>query len=528
MILVSLLIIPVIAGIICWAVGRRSATGARWAAVAAMIVELVISVVIIARCQNDVFLLHHGGWLLEVKAPWIPQLGISFHLAADGISLLLILLTALLGLMAVLASWTEIRDSVGFFYFNLLVTIAGITGVFLALDLFLFYFFWELMLVPMFFLILLWGHEKRVYAAVKFFIFTQSGGLLMFLSILGLAFAHKDAMGSLSFDYSLLMGTPLNSGTALFLMLGFLAAFLVKLPAIPFHPWLPDAHTEAPTGGSVILAGLLLKTGAYGLIRFAVPLFPDAASQLVPYGIALAVVGILYGAVMAFSQTDLKRLIAYTSISHMGFVLLGICAWNTIALQGVMVQIICHGVGTGALFMLAGVLQERIHTRELNRMGGLWQQVPRMSGLLLFFALAALGLPGLGNFAGEFLVLLGTYSVSIVGTVIAVLGFIFSTVYALWMVWRVSFGPQKEAWDITDLSVREMLSLGVLVGVLIWIGLFPQTVINVAGQGYENIKRTMNGHISAQRSTGIFEEKSMDRKIIAAFEAEARGSDDNL
>jgi NADH-quinone oxidoreductase subunit M len=523
MILLSLLLIPLIAGILCWAVGRRSGTAARWLALAAMIVELFITVVLTVRCQNNVLLLDRGGWLLEVKAPWIPQLGIGFHLAVDGISLLLITLTALLGLMVVIASWTEIKDGVGFFHFNLLLTIAGIMGVFLSLDLFLFYFFWELMLVPMFFLILSWGHDERVYAAVKFFIFTQFGGLLMLLSILGLAFAHKDATGSLSFDYSALMGTPLKGGTAIFLILGFLAAFLVKLPAVPFHSWLPDAHTEAPTGGSVILAGLLLKTGAYGLIRFAVPLFPDAASELAPYGIGLAVVGIIYGAVMAFSQTDLKRLIAYTSVSHMGFVLLGVCAWNTIALQGVMIQIICHGVGTGALFMLAGALQERIHTRGLYRMGGLWQQVPRMSGLLLFFALAALGLPGLGNFAGEFLVLLGAYSVSIVGTIIAASGFIFSTVYALWMAWRVLYGPQKETWDIPDLSAREMLPLGVLVVVLIWIGLFPQTVINVAGQGYENVKRTMNGHISAQRSTETFEEKSMDRKGIAASEAGRTG-----
>jgi NADH-quinone oxidoreductase subunit M len=322
----------------------------------------------------------------------------------------------------------------------------------------------------------------------------------MLLSILGLAFAHKLATGTLSFDYTTLAGTSLEGGTAMLLLFGFLAAFLVKLPALPFHAWLPDAHTEAPTGGSVLLAALLLKTGAYGLIRFAVPLFPDAALRLVPYGVVLAVTGILYGAVMAFAQTDLKRLIAYTSISHMGFVLLGICAWNAIALQGVMIQIICHGVGTGALFMLAGALQERLHTRELQRMGGLWRQVPRMGAFWLLFALAALGLPGMGSFLGEFLVLLGSYSVSVAGTIVAAAGFVLATIYALWMVWRVNFGTQREGWSLADLSAREMLPMCVLLGVLVWIGLFPQTLMNVAGQGFRNLGQASPSHISAEAS----------------------------
>ena len=432
-----------------------------------------------------------GMWFVEVRAAWIPQLGISFHLAMDGISLLLIVLTSLLGIMAVLSSWSEIGQRVGFFHFNLLFTLAGITGVFLSLDLFLFYFFWELMLLPMYFLIALWGHEQRMYASLKFFIFTQLGGLFMLMAILGLVVIHSHTTGTLSFDYMDLLGTSMNPGSAMLLFAGFLAAFLVKLPAIPVHTWLPDAHTEAPTAGSVVLAGLLLKTGAYGLIRFVVPLFPDASLQLAPWGMALGVLGIIYGAVLAFAQTDLKRLIAYTSISHMGFVLMGVSAGDEIALQGVMIQIICHGVSTGALFMLAGALQERMHTRDLARMGGLWSKVPRMGVVGLFFALASLGLPGLGNFIAEFLILLGVSKVSMVMAAFAAIGFIMSTVYSLWMVWRIFFGEQPETWSISDYTAREMIPMAVLIVVIVWIGLFPQTVIDTARSGLINIERTL-------------------------------------
>jgi NADH-quinone oxidoreductase subunit M len=489
MILVWLIIIPLAGGILSWAAGKRSNTLPRWIALVSMIVEFIITVDLWRSYFNKLGPLGLRTWFVEVRAAWMPQLGISFHLAIDGISLLLIVLTALLGIMAVLSSWTEIKERVGFFYFNLLFTLAGIAGVFLSLDLFLFYFFWELMLVPMYFLIALWGHERCRYASFKFFLFTQLGGLFMLMSILGLVSIHGHNTGRLSFDYMDLLGTSMNQGIAVLLFLGFLTAFLVKLPAIPFHTWLPDAHTEAPTAGSVVLAGLLLKTGAYGLIRFAVPFFPDAASQLVPWGMVLGVTGIIYGAALAFAQTDLKRLIAYTSISHMGFVLLGVSACNELALQGVMIQIICHGVGTGALFMLAGALQERMHTRDLMRMGGLWSRVPRMGGVGLFFALASLGLPGLGNFIAEFLILLGTYKVSIAATVFAGSGFIMATVYSLWMVWRTFFGAQRETWDIPDFSAREMLPMAVLIAAIIWIGLAPQTIIDTTRLSLTNLER---------------------------------------
>jgi len=483
MILAWLIVIPLAGGVLSWVSGRFGSEWPRRVALAAMMIELIVvtGVWIFPGPAGP------DGWLLEMRADWFSAMGVGFHLALDGISLILVLLTALLGVMAVLGSWTEIKERTGFFYFSLLFALAGITGVFLALDLFLFYFFWELMLVPVYFLIALWGHERRRYAAMKFFIFTHGGGILMLAAIVGLVLINGADTGNYSFDYVDLLGTPMAPSVSILLFLGFSAAFLVKLPAIPFHPWLPDAHTEAPTGGSVILAGLLLKTGAYGLIRFAVPLFPDAAARLAPAGMVLAVAGILYGASLAFAQTDIKRLIACTSISHMGFVLLGISSWNSLALQGALIQIVSHGVGTGALFMLAGSLQERLHTRELSQMGGLWSMAPRMGGTGLFFALASLGLPGLGGFIGEFLVLLGAYRVNVPFTIIAAVGLVAAVIYALRFVWRTFFGDAHGIPVISDLSVREMAPMTALVVIMVWLGLFPQAVFDTAKPCLDNL-----------------------------------------
>ncbi len=283
-----------------------------------------------------------------------------------------------------------------------------------------------------------------------------------------------------TFDYNQLQQTPLAGPTAMWLMLGFLIAFIVKLPAVPFHTWLPDAHTEAPTAGSVILAGLLLKTGAYGLLRFVVPLFPGAAANFAPVGMLLGALGILYGAALAFAQVDLKRLVAYSSVSHMGFVLLGVFAWNELALQGVVIQMISHGISTGALFILVGSLQERIHTRDIRRMGGLWPVAPRMGGMALFFALASLGLPGLGNFVAEFLILLGAYPANRVMTILATIGLVLATVYSLWMFQRTFHGPNREDWKLPDLSAREMGLMAALIIAIVWLGLYPQPFLNTA------------------------------------------------
>lgn len=477
--LLWLILIPLATGLAAWFVAPRHETAARWVSLAGLAVCL-LPVLAFWREAGAPGPAHGGPWLMELRWDWIPQLGVSFHLALDGLSLLLVALTFFLGILSVAASWTEVRERVGFFHLNLLWSLAGIVGVFTALDLFLFFFFWEMMLVPMYFLIALWGHENRAYASVKFFIFTQLSGLLMLVGILALYFIHGKTTGTYTFSYAGLLGTPMAQPTAFWVMLGFFVAFAVKLPAVPLHTWLADAHTEAPTAGSVILAGLLLKTGAYGLIRFAVPLFPDAAAAFSPVAMALGVIGIVYGAVLAFGQRDLKRLVAYSSISHMGFVLLGVFAWNELALQGTVLQVLCHGLSTGGLFILVGALQERLHTRDMDRMGGLWAAVPRAGGAGLALAMGSLGIPGLGNFVGEFLILLGAFGVNKAMAVLATTGLVFATVYSLWMIQRLFHGPRERGRPVRDLSVREMSVMTALIVALLWLGLYPQPVLDAA------------------------------------------------
>ncbi|MBD3225758.1 MAG: NADH-quinone oxidoreductase subunit M [Caldithrix sp.] len=480
MILIWLIAILMIGGILAWISQSWHKNAPRWIALIAAGVDFVLVAVIWLQNLSKVDLTGQSQWLFEVNYQWIPQWGISFFLAMDGLSLLMALLTTFLGLLSVVVSWTEIKERVGFFHFNLLWILAGIMGVFTALDLFLFYFFWEVMLVPMYFLIGIWGHENRIYAAYKFFIFTQASGLLMLLSILGLYVIHGQNTGNYTFNYFHLLGTDISLFTAAWLMLGFLIAFIVKLPAVPFHNWLPDAHTEAPTAGSVILAGLLLKTGAYGLLRFVIPLFPDISELFTPAAMMLGVLGILYGAKLAYAQIDLKRLVAYTSVSHMGFVILAVFSLNELALQGAVMQMICHGISTGALFILVGAMHERIHTRNIEDMGGMWETVPRMGGVGMLFAMASLGLPGLGNFVAEFLILVGAYQVSIFWTVLATVGLIAATVYSLRIVQRVFHGEKIKDWKIPDFNVREMVVMGSMIAVIVWLGLFPQSVLNTA------------------------------------------------
>jgi NADH-quinone oxidoreductase subunit M len=488
MILTGLFLSLMLGGMLALLAGRWSATWPRWIALITLLLHLAAVVAIWLQNLGQVALAPTGPWLYEVNVPWIPQLGISYHLAMDGLSLLLVLLTSFLGIMAVATSWRGVEYRVGFFHFNLMWILGAIAGAFLARDLFLFYFFWEMMLVPLYFLIGIWGHENRVYATLKFFIFTQASSLLMLLSIIGLGFVHLQNTGTFTFDYTQLLGTSVPANLAIPLMLGFFIAFAVKLPAFPVHTWLPDAHTEAPTAGSVVLAGLVLKVGAYGFFRFVVPLFPQASAAIAPFAMTVAVIGILYGGIVAFSQTDLKRLVAYTSVSHMGFVLLGVFAWNELALQGALMVILTHGLSTGGLFILAGALQDRMHTRDLNRMGGLWSTMPRMGGVAMVLAAATLGLPGLGNFIGEILVLMGAYQANVTLAVLATLGFIVSTVYSLWMMQRVFFGPRTEERAWPDLSGREMAIAAALIAALVWLGLYPQPVLRTAQPSLEALR----------------------------------------
>jgi NADH-quinone oxidoreductase subunit M len=499
MVLLWLILIPLAAGILSSIAARWSDRAPRWVCLIAMGADLAIgaSFWVTHPFQNTVS--SPAQWTQELSWAWIPQFGIRFHLALDGLSLVLLLLTFFLGIMAVLASWTEIQHNIGFFHFNLMWVLAGVTGVFLAVDLFLFYLFWELMLVPMYFLIAIWGHERRIYASVKFFLFTQLSGLLMLAAILGLCILHQRATGVWTFDYQALLNLTIEPRTARWLMLGFAIAFVVKLPAFPVHTWLPDAHTEAPTAGSLVLAGLLLKTGAYGLIRFVLPLFPGAVRELAPLFMTLGVAGILYGAILAMGQSDLKRLVAYTSVSHMGFVLLGIFAGTSIALQGSVIQMVSHGISTGALFILAGALQERMHTRELAKMGGLWDSVPGLSGAGLAFVMASIGLPGLGDFVGEFLVLLGTYKVSILLTSLAGLGIVASALYGLRLVRTVFYGPNANRWQFPDLYIREWLIVAPMLACLLWIGLYPQPFLNTFRPVVDAVQQPATLPLAARR-----------------------------
>jgi len=497
MILLWLVLIPFIGGALAW-VGERAFGRAfpRWIALASMVFALGLSLWLWAT--GDWSLAGVGSaspqWAVEYQAEWIPRFGISVHFGMDGLSLLLVVLTNLLGVMAVACSWREIDRHIGFFHLNLLWNLGAVVGVFLTLDLFLFFFLWEMMLVPMYFLIALWGHNSpggkgRIYAATKFFIFTQASGLIMLLAILGLVFAHQQQTGVITFSYMALLGTQLPPATEYLLMLGFFIAFAVKIPVVPLHSWLPDAHSQAPTAGSVDLAGILLKTAAYGLLRFALPLFPNASADFAPVAMWLGVIGIIYGAFMCFAQNDIKRLVAYSSISHMGFVLIGIYAGTEIALQGVVIQMLAHGVSAGALFILCGEIYERLHTREMSRMGGLWAQFRLLPPIALFFTVAALGLPGLGNFVGEFLILLGTFQVATVVTCFAATGLVLGAVYSLILVQRAFHGaPADGAPKLKDLSKRELSMMVVLMVVLLGMGLYPQPILDTSATAMRGVQ----------------------------------------
>lgn len=488
MILIGLLVILLVGGLAAWYAERWHSVWPRMIALIALGIDFLVVVVLWALQPSPFDIAGQGAWLIALDGAWIPQFGIRFHLALDGLSLLLVVLACFLGLMAVVASWTEIQYRVGFFHFNLLWVLTGVIGVFMALDMFLFFVFWEVMLVPMYFLIAIWGHERRLPAAFKFFIFTHSSGLILLVAILGLVWSHYQTTGELTFGYLDLLGTSLAPTTAFWMMLGFFIAFTVKLPAVPLHSWLPDAHTQASTGGSVILAGILLKTGAYGLLRFVIPLFPAAAFDFSLVAMLMGVIGILYGAVLAFAQQDIKRLVAYSSISHMGFVLLGVFAWNPMAQQGAVMQMLAHGISVAALFMVAGALQERLHTRDMRRMGGLWSNAPRLAAISLFFAVASLGLPGLANFMAEFLVLLGTYQVSLPFAAVAALGLILSVVYALIMVQRSLHGEAREERHFADFSTRDMTAMSAMILILFWLGLYPQPVFDMAHPALESLR----------------------------------------
>jgi NADH-quinone oxidoreductase subunit M len=505
MILAWLIVIPFVGGVLAALAGRVNQSAPRWLCLLALAAELALAVAVWTGAAAAP----------GIDAPWIPSVGARFILTMDGLSQLMVLLTAILGLMAVLAGWKcgmgilpmsalrrdqeqqqdmgrmPMLHGSGLFYFFLMWMLSGIVGIFLTMDLLLFYFFWEMMIIPLYFLIALWGGPGRAAAATKLFVFTQVSGLLLLVASIGLAIAHARAYpGSpVTFSYWDLIGTPLSGAAATWLMLGFFAAFAVKLPAFGVHTWLVDAHAQSPASGAVDVSGLVIKVGAYGLLRFVVPLFPHASMELATFARVLAVAGILYGGVMAFAQSDLKRLVAYSSISHMGFVLLGVFCWNgsqwnEVALQGVVLLILSSGIGSGALFVIISIVQSRTGRRELRYLGGLWQAMPKLGAVGMFFALAAMGLPALASFVGEVLVLAGTFQASVPFAAVAAGGLVLSVIYALWLVQKVFQGPlpSMEETDVVarDLDAREWLMLAPAIAITLWLGLCPMTVLDTS------------------------------------------------
>jgi len=396
---------------------------------------------------------------------WIGVLGASYHVGVDGLSLLLVLLTTFLTALAILSSWSAVHKHLKGYLIAMLLLEAGVIGVFVSLDLLLFYVFWEATLIPMYLLIGVWGGERRIYAAVKFFLYTMAGSVLMLVAILVLYFLNAQATGNPTFSLATLatFARTLPWGTQVWLFLAFFVAFAIKVPLFPFHTWLPDAHTEAPTAGSVILAGVLLKMGVYGLLRFAFPVS------------VLAVIGILYGALVALTQPDLKRLVAYSSVAHLGFVVLGVFALTAQGLAGGILQMINHGLSTGALFLLVGMIYERRHTRLISEMGGLWKVLPLFSVLFLVVTFSSIGLPGTNGFVGEFLILLGAFRSRVVFGVLATLGIILAAVYMLWTFQRVFFGTVDKPANrsLVDLNAREILTMAPLILLILFIGWYP-------------------------------------------------------
>ncbi|MGH7567166.1 MAG: NADH-quinone oxidoreductase subunit M [Gemmatimonadota bacterium] len=409
------------------------------------------------------------------RVPWIESLGVEYHLGVDGVSILLTLMTVLLTPLAVLASWRYVDRHVKEFHITLLVLTTGMLGVFFALDLFVFYVFWELMLVPMYFIIGVWGGERRIYAAVKFFLYTFIGGLLMLVGILALYFYHEQATGVYTTSLADLLAVDIPGELQLAFFLAFAIAFAIKVPVFPFHTWLPDAHVQAPAAGSVILAAVLLKMGTYGFYRFAMPLFPEAARDALPWIAGLAVVGIIYGAMVALVQPNMKKLVAYSSVSHLGFVMLGLFALNATGVQGSVIQMINHGISTGALFFICGMLYDRRHTYEIEEFGGLSAVMPVFAVLFMIVTLSSIGLPGLNGFVGEFLILVGMFQSHPWMTGIATVGVILAAYYMLRMFQRVMFGDiEREAnRALPDLSGREVAVLLPLVALIVWIGVYP-------------------------------------------------------
>lgn len=490
---------------------NASDTNIKWTAAVTSTITLIISVIVVLSFNQS-----NPGLQLKDHLPWIPAWGISYFLAVDGISILMVLLTTIISMLAIISSWSAIETQVKQYYIFMLLLQVGMMGVFLAQDMFLFYIFWEFTLVPMYFLIGIWGGGRRVYAAIKFFLYTMAGSLLMLLAILFIGLQMDPISSTSVASFSVpdwIANRELFAEWQGILFIGFFIAFAIKVPIFPFHSWLPDAHTEAPTAGSVILAGVLLKMGTYGMIRFNLPLFPQASVDYAPFIAVLAIIGIIYGAIVAFAQKDVKKLVAYSSISHLGFVILGIFAINEAGVEGGILQGFNHGISSGALFFIVGILYEQRHTREMKEYGGIWKVMPIFSILTLIVVLSSMGLPGLNGFVGEFTILLGSMgaedslgSSAWIYTAFAVTGVILAAVYLLWMFQRVFLGPVtvEANHKLRDINARELFIMCVFLFFIFWVGIAPTGFFNLMDPTVATLVTDVQGAVETVGKTTSF------------------------
>lgn len=498
LLLTYLLLTPIIGSILVLFFKKEQIKIVRWFALLISLIAFIISLIVYYNFDST-----KSEFQFVHQVIWISSLNVSYNVGVDGISLLLVLLTTFLTPLTFLSTWKSVEKNIKMFTFSMLFLEAGMLGVFISLDIFLFYIFWEAMLIPMYFIIGIWGGERRIYASIKFFIYTMVGSLLMLVAIIWLAVYASEITGKFTTNLLELykVGPTIPHQIQGWMFGAFFLSFAIKVPLFPLHTWLPDAHVEAPTAGSVILAGVLLKMGTYGILRYCLPLFPQSAINFAPLISVLAIIGIIYGALVSMVQTDMKKLVAYSSVSHLGFVVLGTFAMTVESVQGAVLQMVNHGLSTGALFLLVGIIYERTHRRDIAYYGGIARIVPLYSVALMIASLSSVGLPGLNGFIGEFLILLGTFKSSVLNswwyTAFAATGVIFAAVYLLWMYQRVVFGEIKNPElqkQLTDLTTREYVVLIPIFIFIIWIGIYPSTFLDLTDLSTKSILQQVSAY----------------------------------
>lgn len=511
-----ILLLPLVGAIILLFVDRRRDDTIRWIANIVASLGFLVSLPLWFWYDSA-----NPDWQFVERAPWIPSIGAEYFLGVDGFSSLLVLLTTLMGMIAILSSWTAITERVKEYYIFLLVLQTGMIGAFITLDFLLFFLFWEVMLVPMYFLIGIWGSDRRLYSAIKFFLYTLVGSVVMLLGILAVYFYQYSVTGVYTFDVTQFHELNMPVDLQWWVFLAFFLGFAVKVPMFPFHTWLPDAHTDAPTAGSVILAAVLLKMGTYGFIRFSLPILPDATVSFVPLIAGLSIVGIIYGALVALSQSDWKRLVAYSSVSHMGLVMLGMFALTPVGITGSIIQQINHGISTGALFLIVGIVYERRHTREISEYGGLSKTMPVFAAVFLIMTMSSIGLPTLNGFIGEILILQGIFVVNKWWAAVAATGIVLGAAYMLWLYQRTMFGtidnPKNEG--LADLNMRELATFVPLIILAVWIGLYPSPFLRRLETSVERVMTRVNADYAPQNVMAVCQDDPSHAEVRLAKES---------